>query len=124
MGIYVINNRIKKPKSGYINKGSYFIKILNFIIAIFSIVLVFRCESSEVFYRPDLPEKLCSIGIVDLDDTTLRHISFEKSLDTYGKISRDPFAEPIYINGNIKGGNGIFALCRSRELKITFSPWI
>jgi hypothetical protein len=50
--------------------------------------------------------------------------SFEKSLYTYGKISGDPFAEPIYINGNIKGGNGIFALCRSKELKITFSPWI
>lgn len=32
----------------------------------------------------------------------------------------DPFTEPIYINGNIKGGNGIFALCRSTELKITF----
>ncbi|MBN2769192.1 MAG: DUF4249 family protein [Spirochaetes bacterium] len=49
---------------------------------------------------------------------------FEKSLYTYGKISGDPFAEPIYINGNIKGGNGIFSLCRSKELKITFSPWI
>ena len=49
---------------------------------------------------------------------------FEKSLYTYGKVSGDPFAEPIYINGNIKGGNGIFALCRSKELKITFSSWI
>jgi len=49
---------------------------------------------------------------------------FEKSVYTYGKTSGDPFAEPIYINGNIKGGNGIFALCRSKELKITFSPWI
>ena len=105
-------------------RRSYNRKMWCSIILTFFLILLFRCESSEVFYRPDLPEKLFSIGIVDLDDTTLRHISFEKSLDTYGKISRDPFAEPIYINGNIKGGNGIFALCRSRELKITFSPWI
>ena len=49
---------------------------------------------------------------------------FEKSIYTYGKTSGDPFAEPVYLNGNIKGGNGVFALCRSKELKITFSPWI
>jgi|WetSurMetagenome_2_1015567.scaffolds.fasta_scaffold03846_4 hypothetical protein len=49
---------------------------------------------------------------------------FEKSLYTHKKTSTDPFSEPVYINGNIKGGNGIFALCRSKELKITFSPWI
>ncbi len=49
---------------------------------------------------------------------------FEKSVYTYRKTVDDPFAEPVYINGNIKGGNGIFALCRSKELKITFSPRI
>lgn len=45
---------------------------------------------------------------------------FEKSLNIYKNISGDPFAEPVYIGGNITGGFGIFALCRSRELKITF----
>ena len=79
MGISPIKNRIKKINAGFNKKGSCIRKILYFIISIFSLVLVFRCESSEVFYRPDLPEKLCSIGIIDLDDTTLRHISFEKS---------------------------------------------
>jgi hypothetical protein len=41
---------------------------------------------------------------------------FEKSIYTYSKVSDDPFAEPANLKGNIKGGNGIFAICRSREL--------
>jgi hypothetical protein len=44
---------------------------------------------------------------------------FEKSLYTYEKTIEDPFAEPIYLNGNIKNGNGIFAICRSTEVSIT-----
>lgn len=48
---------------------------------------------------------------------------FEKSLYTYEKVSEDPFSEPVYLNGNIKGGNGVFAICRSSELIIELSPW-
>lgn len=47
---------------------------------------------------------------------------FEKSLYTYKQISKDPFAEPNYLNGNIKEGNGVFAVCRSKQLTINFSP--
>jgi len=43
------------------------------------IILLISCEGNQRFYRPNLPEKLCSIGIIDLDDTLLHHISFEKS---------------------------------------------
>lgn len=43
---------------------------------------------------------------------------FEKSLYTYEKTSKDPFSEPVYLNGNIKNGNGIFAICRSTEISI------
>lgn len=43
---------------------------------------------------------------------------FEKSLYTYKKVSDDPFAEPVNLNGNIKGGNGIFAICRSRDMLV------
>ncbi len=50
--------------------------------------------------------------------------NFEKSLYTYRKTAGDPFAEPIYLGGNIKGGIGVFAICRSTGLKINFSPWI
>jgi len=37
---------------------------------------------------------------------------FEKSLYTYDRVSDDPFSEPVYLNGNIQEGNGIFAICR------------
>lgn len=48
---------------------------------------------------------------------------FEKSLYTYEQTMNDPFSEPVYLNGNIKGGNGVFAICRSRNLSINFSTW-
>lgn len=38
---------------------------------------------------------------------------FEKSLYTYENVLEDPFSEPVYLNGNIRNGNGIFAICRS-----------
>jgi len=47
---------------------------------------------------------------------------FEKSLYTYQRTKSDPFSEPVYLNGNIKGGNGIFAICRSKDLVINLSP--
>lgn len=47
---------------------------------------------------------------------------FEKSLYTYILNKKDPFSEPVLLKGNIKGGNGIFAICRSSELIVNFSP--
>jgi hypothetical protein len=41
---------------------------------------------------------------------------FYKSLYTYKMQSDDPFGELININGNVVGGNGVIALCRSRDL--------
>jgi hypothetical protein len=41
---------------------------------------------------------------------------FYKSLYTYNKQANDPFAELVNINGNVVGGNGVIALCRSRDL--------
>jgi hypothetical protein len=41
---------------------------------------------------------------------------FEKSLNRYQEIKNDPFSEPIYINGNIINGNGVFAICRSASV--------
>ncbi len=45
---------------------------------------------------------------------------FEKSLYIYDKVADDPFSEPVYLNGNIKDGNGVFAVCRSSELSLSF----
>lgn len=41
---------------------------------------------------------------------------FYKSLYTYKMERDDPFGELINISGNIVGGNGVIALCRSRDL--------
>ena len=46
---------------------------------------------------------------------------FEKSLNVYGRVSKDPFSEPINLDGNIAGGNGIFAICKSSEITINFA---
>ncbi len=40
---------------------------------------------------------------------------FEKSLYTYDRVIDDPFSEPVYLNGNIHEGNGIFAICRGSK---------
>lgn len=48
---------------------------------------------------------------------------FEKALYTFEQTADDPFTEPIYLNGNIIGGNGVFGICRSQELQVPFSPW-
>ncbi|MCF8223392.1 MAG: DUF4249 domain-containing protein [Bacteroidales bacterium] len=41
---------------------------------------------------------------------------FERSLYTYERVSDDPFSEPVYLNGNIHEGNGIFAICRGSKI--------
>jgi len=55
---------------------------------------------------------------------------FQKSLLTYSRVSGDPFSEPVNLKGNIVNGNGIFALCRSRDFIVytgqqggPFDPW-
>ncbi|MFH0841157.1 MAG: DUF4249 family protein [Bacteroidota bacterium] len=64
-------------------------------------------------------EKLASVQIKLLSIPEVFY-HFEKDLYNYGKIKQDPFSEPVYLNGNIKNGNGVFAVCRSSELIIKF----
>ncbi|MGF1587162.1 MAG: DUF4249 family protein [Bacteroidales bacterium] len=40
-----------------------------------------------------------------------------KNLYTYERNYDDPFSEPVYYKGNIVGGHGIFAVCRSIEIR-------
>jgi hypothetical protein len=40
-----------------------------------------------------------------------------KNLYTYERNNNDPFSEPVYFHGNIIGGHGIFAVCRSIEIR-------
>jgi len=44
--------------------------------------------------------------------------NFEKVLHTYEKNLGDPFSEPVYLNGNIINGNGVFAICRSSNINV------
>jgi hypothetical protein len=46
--------------------------------------------------------------------------NFEKALHIYDRNLGDPFSEPVFLNGNISGGNGVFAICRSANLNIAF----
>jgi len=47
---------------------------------------------------------------------------FEKNLYTYERNAGDPFAEPVYLRGNIKEGYGMFAICRSIEIHVDAPP--
>jgi hypothetical protein len=102
---------IKVPVSVYIIEGS---KIPDNKCTI-KISTQFQNESSPFDYLRSLRVRLLSIP--------KELFLFEKSLYSYNLNSKDPFSEPIYLNGNIKGGNGVFAICRSSELIINFSPW-
>jgi hypothetical protein len=53
-------------------------RFLFFSLTVPLVVLFGKCESNDRFYRPNMPEKLCSVGIIDADDT-IRYISVEKS---------------------------------------------
>jgi len=39
---------------------------------------------------------------------------FEKNYHTYYENLFDPFSEPVFLKGNIKGGFGIFTICSSK----------
>jgi len=70
-------------------------KLYSFFYILLSIITILSCESNKSFYRPDLPEQLCTVGIIDADDTLnrnsqnsysfydyFRYISFEKSFQS------------------------------------------
>lgn len=87
------------------------IHFIDFLIPI--VVLIYGCEGRERFYRPDLPEQICAVGIIDIDDSityasyeflgipydstvVVRKIYFEKSFQPdYSDGSTDFFREFI-----------------------------
>jgi hypothetical protein len=56
--------------------------------------------------------------IITLNSIPKELYTFEKSYYTYYETGRDPFSEPVYLKGNIKGGNGIFAICSSKQYSL------
>ncbi|MBW6480319.1 MAG: DUF4249 domain-containing protein [Bacteroidales bacterium] len=130
MNINLINTSTTILKAAS-KKGGYYKKVLYYLIPVSFLIIVFQCESPEVFYRPDLPEKLCSIGIIDLDDTTLRHISFEKSFQSeYPVELNDSLRDFSFLisssNGELFSYHCDSTVKRINDLKIpdniTFNP--
>jgi hypothetical protein len=91
-------------------------------LIVFIILLILQCESKERFYRPDLQEQLCAVGLIDIDDTlsydnscpyadfsqldtaaSSRRIYFEKSIQSdYSDGSNDAFREFTFSISNGK----------------------
>jgi len=66
-------------------------------------ILLIRCESNDRYYRPNLPESLCCIGIIEADDTT-RYIIFEKSFQfEYPEETADSLRELSFTISNSSG---------------------
>jgi hypothetical protein len=74
-------NKIRRLK-GIFRRSKRLNTIFISFIFISFLLLISQCENTDKFVRPNLPEKLCCIGIIDVDDTTLQHISFEKSFQS------------------------------------------
>jgi len=92
-------------------------KNANFIlrITILVFVLLTGCEGSERFYRPDFPEKLSALGIIDADDTT-RYIIFEKSFQVeYPGENADSLREFSFTISNLYGT--LYSFQASHSLK-------
>jgi hypothetical protein len=100
-------------------------------LTIIALVLLVQCESNERFYRPNLPEKLTSLGIIDIDDTVLRHISFEKSFQReYSDDLKDSLREFSFSISSSRGE--LFSYHNDKTIKelkdfkiptnISFSP--
>jgi len=80
-------------------------KNADFILKITIVVLILLtgCEGKERYYRPDLPEKLSVLGIIDADDTT-RYILFEKSFQVeYPEDITDSLRDLSFTISNSSG---------------------
>ena len=79
--IFFSRNSIRSIKDIFRKRNKLKTTFISFILISF-LLLISQCENTDKFIRPNLPEKLCIIGIIDVDDTTLHHVSFEKSFQS------------------------------------------
>ena len=113
------------------------------VLIVFIILLILQCEGKERFYRPDLQEQLCAVGLIDIDDTlsydnscpytnfsqldtaaSSRRIYFEKSIQSdYSDGSDDAFREFTFSISN--GKEDMFTINSNhpvRNLNIEIPP--
>ena len=67
-----------------------FKKFLSLSLMVSLILLILQCETKERFYRPDVSQKLCTVGIIDIDDNTIYDAAI-----TYGYRDTLIYARPI-----------------------------
>ncbi len=80
--------------------------------------LVLTIRSNDVKTIPAYPDTF-RIRLLSIPEEMYL---FEKSIYTYERNAGDPFAEPVYLRGNIKEGYGMFAICRSIEIHVDAPP--
>ena len=98
---------IKKPVHSFFTEGRNISKDhATFILA----------THFNYFYRIPLGIKTFRIKLLSIPEDMYQ---FQKNLYTYTRNLDDPFSEPVYLKGNIEGGHGIFAICRSSALFVT-----
>ena len=100
-----------KRKAVLIPAEMYFIESRKTPVGICNIELV--AQSFNYISLPAWPSTLW----VQLLSIPEEMYSSVKNLYTYERNYNDPFSEPVYYKGNIVGGHGIFAVCRSIEIK-------
>ena len=65
----------------------HYIKNIRHFCIIITLALLLNCENEERYYRPDLPEQLCAIGIIDIDDNTIYDIGSSKDFNIINPLS-------------------------------------
>jgi len=84
------------------SKKSWYICLI-----IFLTIPICQCDIKEKFYRPDLPEQMCAIGLVDIDDTLSYdicqycHFPYVDTLISSKKVYFEKSYQSEYSDGSI-----------------------
>jgi hypothetical protein len=76
-------------------------KFLSIVLLILLAILIDQCKRIDGFYRPDLPEEICTVGIIDIDDTTY-YDTFSPSRPPFIPHDSLVFARNIYFERSIQ----------------------
>jgi hypothetical protein len=94
-------NLLKLTKS----KMSVIKRVSHIWLIVFVALIILQCEGRERFYRPDLPEQLCAVGLVDIDDTLSYEIcnnsfyTYQDTVSSFKKIFFEKSYQSDYSDG-------------------------
>jgi len=133
---YLIDYDIIESNTSYFKTLLYGFRSFGFFSCVESPFLMIPNHTYEPCFLEDttIPENTCNIKIkinldnflydynkpigINLNSVPKELYTYEKSYYTYYETGCDPFSEPVYLKGNIKGGNGIFAICSSKQYSL------